>query len=294
MSTWSGIEEFYTVAQTRSFTQAALRLGLSASQVSREVAGLEDRLGRRLLYRSTRRVSLTEAGEQFFVRCRRLLEDRDEALAAMLNESAHLQGQLRMTCSERFVVPMINRFMLDHPGLSVDVLLANEMMDLVDHGIDLAVRFGTLRDSRLVAARLGARNRFLCAAPAYLQARGAPGSLDELAQHDCVGGIDEDWHFMLDGRPHEYRPQGRFRCNSGYAVVEAALRGIGVCQLPDFYVEAHLRDGTLLELLPQHRPAEETVWAVYPHRRHVPLKVKLAIEHFQQEFQHRPPIGAPG
>ena len=137
------------------------------------MAGLEDRLGRRLLYRSTRRVSLTEAGEQFFVRCRRLLEDRDEALAALLNESARLQGQLRMTCSERFVVPMINRFMLDHPGLSVDVLLANEMMDLVDHGIDLAVRFGTLRDSRLVAARLGARNRFLCAAPAYLQARGA-------------------------------------------------------------------------------------------------------------------------
>ena len=87
---------------------------------------------------------------------------------------------------------------------------------------------------------------------------------------------------MFDGRPHEYRPAGRFRCNSGYAVVEAALRGLGVCQLPDFYVEAHLRDGTLLELLPEHRPAEETVWAVYPHRRHVPLKVKLAIEHFSK------------
>src|SRR5579864_3427709 len=98
MSTWSGIEEFYSVAQARSFTQAARRLGLSASQVSREVAQLEDRLGKRLLYRSTRHVSLTEAGERFLVRCRRLVEDRDEALVAMLNDSPNLQGQLRMTC----------------------------------------------------------------------------------------------------------------------------------------------------------------------------------------------------
>jgi len=174
MSTWSGIEEFYSVAQARSFTQAARRLGLSASQVSREVAQLEDRLGKRLLYRSTRHVSLTEAGEQFFGRCRRLLEDRDEALAAMLNESSHLNGELRMTCSERFVVPMINRFMHRHPHLGVYILLANGVIDLVDHGLDLAVRFGHLNDSRLVATRLGSRTRYLCAAPAYLERRGRP------------------------------------------------------------------------------------------------------------------------
>jgi DNA-binding transcriptional LysR family regulator len=251
------------------------------------VAQLEDRLGQRLLYRSTRRVSLTEAGEQFFVRCRRLLEDRDEALAAVLNESAHLQGQLRMTCSERFVVPMMNRFMLRHPRLHVDVLLANEVVDLVDHGIDLAIRFGHLNDSRLVATRIGTRTRYLCAAPSYLQVRGAPGALADLAQHDCVCGMDEIWPFTRDGRRYEHRPNGRFRCNSGYAVVDAALRGLGLCQLPDFYVEAHLRSGAMMEFLAEHRPEDEVVWAVYPHRRHVPSKVKLAIEHLQQEFQHR-------
>jgi DNA-binding transcriptional LysR family regulator len=294
MSTWSGIEEFYTVAKALSFTQAARRLGLSASQVSREVAQLEDRLGQRLLYRSTRHVSLTEAGERFLVLCRRLLEDRDEALVAMLNESPHLQGQLRMTCSERFVVPLINRFMLRHPHLSVEVLLANELMDLIDHGIDLAIRFGPLRDSRLVAARLGSRTRYLCAAPSYLQTHGAPASLDELSQHHGVCGIDEIWTFIRDGQPYQHRPDGRFRCNSGYAVIDAALSGLGICQLPDFYVEEHLRCGTLMEILPAHRPKDEEVWAVYPHRRNVPLKVKLAVEHMQEEFQrHVPASGTP-
>lgn len=251
---------------------------------------LEDRLGQRLLYRSTRHVSLTEAGEQFFLRCRRLLEDRDEALAATVNETGHLQGHLHMTCSERFVVPMINRFMLLHPRLHVDVLLANEMMDLVDHGIDLAVRFGELSDSRLVASRLGARARYLCAAPSYLAAHGVPASLDELAKHDCVCGMGDSWPFLRDGRPYEHRPNGRFRCNSGYAVVDAALQGLGLCQLPDFYLEAQLSSGSMIEVLAQHRPEEEVVWGVYPHRRHVPLKVKLAVEHLQTEFQDRQPV----
>ncbi len=166
MNAWSGIEEFYVVAQALNFTQAARRLGVSASQVSREVARMEDRLGQRLLYRSTRHVSLTNAGARFLVHCRRLLEDRDEALATVIDESSPLWGQLRTTCSERFVVPMINRFMIRHPHFNAEVLLANEIMHLVDSGIDMAVRFGRLQDSQLVATGLGSRTRYLCAAPA--------------------------------------------------------------------------------------------------------------------------------
>jgi DNA-binding transcriptional LysR family regulator len=285
MSKWAGIEEFYTVARARSFSQAARRLGLSASQVSREVARLEDRLGQRLLYRSTRRVSLTEAGEQFLVRCGHLLEERDEALTAMLDESPQLQGHLRMTCSERFVVPMVNRFLLCHPRLSVEVILTNGLVDFGDHAIDLAVTFGPQQDSRLVGTRLGARSRHLCAAPSYLQARGSPSSLADLAQHDCVCGIDDVWSFTQDGRLYEHRPRGRFGCNSGYAVIDAALSGLGLCQLPDFYVAEHLRAGALVELLAMHRPPSEDVWAVYPHRRHLPSKVRLAVEHLQQELR---------
>jgi DNA-binding transcriptional LysR family regulator len=197
-----------------------------------------------------------------------------------------------MTCSERFVVPMINRFMLQHPHLHVEVLLANELMDLVDHGIDLAVRFGQLRDSSLIATRLGSRTRYLCASPGYLQAHGCPQSLEDLARHHCVSGIADVWTFTRDGRAWEHRPDGRFRCNSGYAVVDAALAGLGLCQLPDFYIEEPLHTGSLVEILPGHRPPDEEVWAVYPHRRHVPLKVRKAVEHLQKEFRGRKSPGA--
>ncbi len=282
---WSGIEEFFTVAQAKSFTQAARRLGLSASQVSREVARLEDRLGQRLLYRSTRHVSLTETGERFFVRCRRLLEDRDEALAAVQEQSSQLQGHLRITCSERFVVPMINRLLLRHPRLRADVILTNGLVDLGEHGVDVAIRFGQQRDSSLVAVRLGARSHHLCASPSYLKEHGTPSSLEDLARHDCVCGIDDVWSFTSEGRLCELRPNGRFGCNSGYALIDAALDGLGICQLPGFYVEDHLRSGALVELLAANRPPEEDVWAVYPYRRHLPLKVRLAVEHLQQEFR---------
>jgi DNA-binding transcriptional LysR family regulator len=283
MTRWSGIDEFHMVAQVRSFTQAAQRLGMSASQVSREVAQLENRL----LYRSTRRVSLTEAGEQFLQRCRRLIEDRDEALATLLDATGQLRGLLRITCPERFIVPMINRFMLEHPLLAVEVLLANEGVDLVEHGIDMAIRIGRQHDSGLVATRLGTRRRRLCAAPSYLQARGTPAAIHELTGHDCVCGLDELWSFTVDRREQVHQPAGRFRCNAGYAVVDAALAGLGLCQLPDFYLEEHLQSGRLVELLPESRPPEEDVWAVYAHRRHVPLKVRLALEHLQHAFRAR-------
>src|SRR6185437_8789034 len=230
VAAWSGIEEFFAVAQAKGFTRAARRLGLSASQVSREVARLEDRVGQRLLYRSTRHVSLTEAGERFFIHCRRMLEDRDDALAALQEDSSQLQGHLRITCSERFVVPMINRFLLRHPCLRADVILTNGLVDLGEHGVDVAIRFGHQRDSSLVTVRLGSRSRHLCASPSYLSAHGTPSCLEDLAQHDCVCGIDDVWSFIRDGLAYEHRPIGRFGCNSGYAVIDAAVDGLGICQ----------------------------------------------------------------
>ena len=282
MTSWAGIDEFVAVAQTRNFSLAAKRLGCSTSQISREIAGLEDRLGLRLFYRTTRHVSLTDAGERLIVGCRRLVEERDEALGAMVDEGDQLQGQLRMTCSvaygERFVVPLANQMMTDNPSLSIDILLTDEVLDLVDGGIDLAVRFGKLRDSRLVAVRLASRTRLLCASPAYLERHGAPERLEDLAHHECLRGAADTWVFSVDGRPYVHRPHGRFRCNSGYAVLEAALNDLGLCRLPDFYVRPYLARGDLVEILARHRPEDEGVWGVYPDRRHLPAKVKAMIE----------------
>lgn len=281
MGSWAGIDEFLAVAQMRSFTQAAKRLGCSSSQVSRVIAALEDRLESRLFYRTTRSVGLTEVGERFLVSCRRLVEERDEALAAISEPGEDLHGQLRLTCAvtygERFVVPIINDLMVENPRLEADVLLTDEVIDIVDAGIDLAVRFGNLRDSRLVATRLASRMRLLCASPGYLDRHGTPQTLADLVQHECIRGRSDAWTFASKGQPYLHRPQGRFRCNSGLAVLEAALQGLGLCRLPDFYVRRHLDRGELIELLPDFRPADEGVWAVYPDRRHLPTKVRVVV-----------------
>lgn len=285
MSSWAGIDEFLAVAQARSFVQAARRLRCSTSQVSREIARLEERLGQRLFQRTTRRVALTEAGDRFFHRCHRLQEDRDEALAAMVDDAERLRGHLRLTCAvtygERFVAPLINQFLLSHPGVSVDMLLTNDVLDLVENGLDLAVRFGRLADSRLVAARLTSRTWRLCASPSYLAREGSLSSIDDLQHHACLRGTSEHWTFSQNGRAISHKVQGRLRCNSGNAVLRAAQEGLGICQLPDFYVREALMHGSLVELLRPWRPPEEGVWAVYPHRRFLPHKVRLLVEHLQ-------------
>lgn len=286
MGSWDGIDSFIAVCETESFSAAAARLGVSTSHVSREVARLEDRLAVRLLYRTTRRVSVTDAGRTFLERCRRLVEERDEAFSTISESDGAPRGHLRLTCSiaygERFIVPLVNRFLLTHPQLSVSIDLTNRIVDLVGEGFDLAIRTGTsLDDSRLIAVRLASRRRHLCAAPAYVARNGAPVGLDDLPRHACLTGTAEFWHFSENGRQVEFRPAGTWRCNSGFAVLDAARQGLGLCQLPDFYVEADLASGALVSLLESNRPPDEGIWAVYPHRRHLSPKVSLLVDYLK-------------
>ncbi len=288
MSRWDGIDEFAATAEAESFSQAARRLGLSTSGVSRAVAGLEERLQTRLLYRTTRRVSLTDAGRAFLVRCRQLIAERDEALASVGEDDGELKGLLRMTCStaygERFVAPAVNAFMLAHPKLAIEIDLDDAVRDIVSEGFDLAIRFGRLTDSRLIAKRLASRTRRLCAAPAYLARAGAPRTTEQLALHACVLGTADTWPLRDGDREIAFKPQGRWRCNSGQAVLDAALQGLGVCQLPNFYVDAAIADGRLVPLLESNTPADEGVWAVYPHLRLLPAKARLLVEHLEQRL----------
>lgn len=282
MSRWDGIDEFTAVAEQASFSAAARRLGLSTSAVSREIARLEDRLQTRLLHRTTRRVELTDAGRDFLARCRRLIDERDEALAAVQPDDQAPRGLLRMTCSvsygERFIAPAVNAFAKLNPELRIELDLDNRLRDLVGDGYDLAVRFGHLTDSRLMARRLASRRLILCASPDYLARRGAPRDLSEIASHDGLIGSAEHWRFTEAGREVSLRPTGRWRCNSGAAVLDAALQGLGLCQLPDFYVAEALASGVLVSLLDDQRPPDEGVWAVHPHPRHVPPKVRAMID----------------
>lgn len=288
MSRWDGIDEFVATAEAESFSQAARRLGLSTSGVSREVARLEERLQTRLLYRTTRRVSLTDAGRAFLARCRDLIQDRDEALAAVGEEDGEVKGLLRMTCSsaygERYVVPAVNAFALAHPKLSLHIELDDTVRDIVSEGFDLAIRFGRLTDSRLIAKRLASRTRRLCASPDYLARAGTPTTIADLEAHAGVLGAADAWPFREGEREIAFKPQGRFRCNSGQAVLDATLQGLGICQLPNFYVDPAIIEGRLVALLEDNTPADEGVWAVYPHLRLLPAKVRLLVEHLEREL----------
>lgn len=291
MNRWEGLDEFVAVAECGQFTAAAERLSLSSSQVSRQIARLEERLQTRLFYRSTRRVALTEAGQTFLQHCQRLQDAREEALRAVGDLSSEPKGLLRMTCAvaygERFIVPLVTDFMVLHPQLRVDIELSNRTLDLLHEGLDLAIRLGRLQDSRLVATRLAPRQMYLCAAPAYLQRYGRPHSLSELARHNCLIGSSDLWSFQASGRDSSLRVQGNWRCNSGQAVLEAALRGIGLCQLPDYYVLEHLRSGALVSLLDNQQPPDTAVWALYPQQRHLSPKVRQLVEFLKQGLAQR-------
>lgn len=284
---WDGIEEMLAVEANGSFAGAAQALGVSTSHVSRAIARLEERLDAQIFSRTTRKVSLTDTGRMLVEQFRRIAAECDEALTLARGSDAP-QGELRITCStalgERFVAPVMRRFVEANPRLSVTLDLTNRIVDLVAEGYDLAIRTGQLRDSRLMRTRVAARRLILCASPGYLERRGTPAATSDLDKHECIGGTASHWSFSRDGMALRHKPEGRWRCNSGAAVTEAALAGMGLCQLPEFYVRNHIAAGRLVPVLEAFWPVEELIWAVYPQSRHQPPKLRDAIRLLKAEL----------
>lgn len=290
MSGWDGIDEFVAVAKSGSFVGGARLLGKSNTHMSRSIALLESRLQSQLIYRTTRKVQLTDNGKVFFEQCQRMIQDRDDAIA-LGSERGEPQGELRIASTtvlgEYFVVPLAQQFARDHPRLSVTVELSNRQFDLVGEGFDLAVRAGHLPDSRLIATRIASRRLHTCASPAYLEQYGTPQSIDDLDGHECVLGTGVLWQFIEHGSERLFKPRGRWRCNSGFAVLRGSLANMGVCQLPDFYVKNHLKRGMLVSLLDEFGPQDEPVWAIYPQQRHLLPKVRGFVDLLKQQLQGR-------
>jgi DNA-binding transcriptional LysR family regulator len=288
---WEGMDEFVAVAECGQFTAAAERLSVSSSHISRQIARLEERLQTKLLYRSTRRVALTEAGQTFLHHCQRLQDGREEALRAVGDLTSEPKGLLRMTCAvaygERFIAPLVTRFMDEYPQLRVDVELTNDTLDLVHEGMDLAIRLGRLQESRLVATRLAPRRMYLCASPSYVQRYGRPHSVSELSHHNCLIGSSDTWLLQQNGKEFSQRIHGNWRCNSGQAVLDAALHGTGLCQLPDYYVQGHLKSGALISLLEAHQPPNTAVWGLYPQQRHLSPKVRKLVDYLKEGLAMR-------
>ncbi|MCG7201521.1 LysR substrate-binding domain-containing protein [Marinobacter pelagius] len=289
MFNWEGVSEFVAVAEAESFTAAGKRLGISTAQVSRQISALENRLSAKLFYRTTRRVSVTEVGNIYYQHCRQVLDGLEEAERAITNLQSTPAGKLKITApvtyGESTVAPLINNFVAKYPDLDVRLYLTNQTLDLVHEGYDLAIRLGKLTDSTMMAKRLGSRTQYVCASPDYLSAQGVPHSLSELAQHNCLRGTLDYWRFQEDGKERNIKIKGNMGCNSGRALVDAALKGIGIVQLPDYYVLPYLESGKLVSLLDHLREPDEGIWALYPHNRYLSPKVRMLLDYLGDELR---------
>ena len=294
MVQWDGIEAFIEVVRLGTFAAAARQLNVSNSHISRQVAQLEKQLGLPLLYRTTRQIHLTDAGERYYVRCRELLDGFREAESALQSLQARPHGVLRLSCAtafgERFIAPLVNDFLSLHPQLELRLHLTNRQVDVIDEGYDVVIRMGTLQDSSLVARRLSGRREFVVASPDYFQGMSQPHSVAELAHHRCLIGSRDVWRFDIDGVHREVRVQGPWHANSGPALLDAALKGLGLAQLPDYYVMPHLARGELIEVLAPFMCRDAGVWAVMPQHRQHAAKVRqfidFLVENLPLRLQH--------
>ncbi len=296
MSRVSEIEVFVQVVQAASLTDAAMRLDLSKSSVSRQLRALEDRLGARLIQRTTRTMSLTDAGSDFYRRCLTVLRDLEQAEVAVRSAQAEAAGTLRVTLplslGVRHIAPLLPAFLEAHPRLTVDVDFSDRFVDLVREGFDLAIRAGVLSDSSLVARRLASFCVVLVASPDYLDREGRPSQPSDLSTHHLLRYRQPELHDWVeiegaDGSTVTVPVSGRLVANNGDALVEAARAGTGVAVAPSWMVQDDLRDGRL-EALSLRIVRPSGIWAVYPQRQWVPPKVRLLVEHLAEAWADPP------
>ena len=294
----TGLEVFAKVASTGSLSAAARAMGLSQTMVTKHLAALEARLGVKLLHRTTRRLSITEAGRNYLESCERILAEIEAADAAVAAERVEPQGVFRINVPVAFgirqIAPHLAEFARRHPRVAVELGLNDRLVDLAEEGWDLAIRIGNLRDSSLLARRLAPCRMVVCAAPSYLDARGVPHTVAELAAHNCLGYTlaqsgAERWPM---GKRAEFsiRVSGNLRANNGEALLAAAVAGQGVIYQPTFIVADDLRAGRLLALA-LDQPATEllAVYAVYLPDRNPPAKVRAFIDFIAAQFSPEPP-----
>ncbi|MCZ7656390.1 MAG: LysR family transcriptional regulator [Xanthobacteraceae bacterium] len=295
----TGMQVFARVAALGSLSAAARALGMSPTMVTKHVAAIEERLGVKLLHRTTRRLTLTEAGRRYLDAAERIVAEVEEAEAAAAAERVEVRGTLRVSVPVSFgtreIAPLLPDFAAAHPGLVVELGLNDRVVDLIDEGWDLAVRVGRLAASSLIARKLAPCGTAVCAAPAYLARRGTPRRLADLARHDCLGytlsatlGSDR-WPFGTKGEI-EVPVAGSLRANNGDALVAAAVAGQGLVYQPNFLVRDALRAGRLVALGFEHPTfALAGVFALYPPDRRPPAKVRAFIDFLARRFGPVPP-----
>ncbi|PQZ93100.1 MULTISPECIES: LysR family transcriptional regulator [Pseudomonas] len=286
------MQVFCTVVDKGTFVGAADTLEMSKAAISRYVSALEERLGARLLHRTTRKLSLTEEGRQFYHQAREVLALMDQAEEAVSSAAPEPSGVLRVNAPVSFGVlhlaPLWGAFMSAHPNVELDISLNDRLVDLVDEGFDAAIRIARMENSSLVGRRLAGTRMCLCASPDYLASHPPLRTLADLAEHGVIAytnfATGNEWQFDgPDGRV-SVRTRSSVRCNNGDTCRSIALAGGGIALQPSFMVGEDLRSGALVEILPEYRSIELGIYVVYPTRKHLASKVRALISFLAERF----------
>ncbi|MBL8631550.1 MAG: LysR family transcriptional regulator [Rhodospirillaceae bacterium] len=288
----AALRAFTAVADAESFSDAATRLKMSKSAISKHITALEQDLGVKLLNRTTRRVSLTVAGGNYVRRAERVLLELDEADQMVRQEAAAPSGRLRIAAPMTFGImhlgDFLASFLKQYPGITVDLNLNDRYVDIVDEHVDLAIRIGKLKDSSLQARSLAPSRVILCGAPKYLKAHGTPKKPKDLLQHQCLTYTYADGTTTWKLKGSSMNVGGPVHCNNGDILRQMALKGLGLVMLPSFIVGADLKRGALVSVMEDHVPQEQYISAVYPPGRFVPAPVRAFIDYMVAACNPKP------
>jgi DNA-binding transcriptional LysR family regulator len=287
------IESFVAVAGKGSLTNAAHAEGVAPAVIGRRIDALEARLGVKLLVRTTRRITLTHEGSAFLENCQRVLAELASAEASVTEGGVKASGHLRVTApggfGRRHVAPLVPRFLAQHPDVSLSLNLSDRVVDMVNEGFDCAVRVGDLPDSSLISVRLADNRRLCVAAPAYLKRAGVPQGPADLVRHQCLtlssdASQTRGWAFTVDGKLTHLRPGGRLDCSDGQVLHDWCLQGLGIAWRSTWEVEHEVAAGALQVLLETHAAPPNGIYAVFPHAKHLPLRVRLWIDFLKHHY----------
>lgn len=292
MDAFAQIEAFVSVATRGSLSAAARAAGVTPAMIGRRIDALEARLGVKLMLRTTRRLSLTFEGAAFLEDCQRILNDLANAEASVSLGGVKASGHIRISApagfGRRHVAPLVRGFLQDHPDVTCNLDLADRLVDLVNEGIDCAIRIGAMADSSLVSIRLAENRRVVVASPAYLADYGAPAHPDDLARHRCLSlGAQRGWVFRDPERPEEamtVKVSGPFECNDGVVLREWALAGMGLAWRSMWEVGADLQAGRLVTVLDDFAAPPNGIFAVFPQRKQLPLRVRLFLDYLKHHY----------
>lgn len=284
---------FVQVVDTKSFSLAAKELGVAKSMVSKHINQLETRLNARLLNRSTRKLSLTEAGRLLYDHCKRIQQDIDTAIQAVSSTHDTPRGMLRINAPLSFghlhLIPAIADFNQKYPEIEVELLLGSQYANLIETGLDLAIQIKDLPDSNLIAKKLAVRSTQVCASPRYFAEHGFPQTPYDLKQHNCLvyrtqGQVSDEWRFVIDGQDKIIKVGGDFQVNSSLGLARAAKSHAGIVKLPGYMINDEVQTGELVTVLNEFCPRDIGIYMVYPQNRFLAPKVKAFVDFLTARF----------